>query len=50
MHTHTVPSAGVQNATCSTFSILWERAVTQQLRIGTQCQYLEIKHELAKLF
>lgn len=43
IHTHTVPSTGLQNAACSTFSILWECAVIQQFRVGAERQDLETK-------
>lgn len=43
IHTYTVPSTGLQNAACSTFSILWERAVIQQLGVGAERQDLETK-------
>ena len=42
-HTHTVPSTGLQNAACSTFSILWECVVIQQFRVRAQRQDLETK-------
>lgn len=41
IHTQTVPSTGLQNAACSTFSILWKCAVSQKFRVGTQCQDLK---------
>lgn len=45
IHTHTVPSTGLQNAACSTFSILWECAVIQQFRVGAERQDLETKRD-----
>lgn len=41
IHTHTVPSTGLQNAACSIFCILWECAVIQQFRVGAERQDLE---------
>lgn len=43
IHTHTVPSTGLQNAPCSIFCILWECAVIQQFGVGAECQDLETK-------
>lgn len=43
IHTHAVAPTGLQNAACSTFSILWECAVIQQFRVGAECQDLETK-------
>lgn len=41
--TQTVSSAGLKNVTRSTFSVLWESAVIQQFRVGTERQDLDTK-------
>lgn len=47
VHTHTVSSTGLQNAPCSTFSIFWEWAIIQQIRVGTESQDLETKRDVS---
>lgn len=43
IRTQTVSSAGLKNVTRSTFSVLWESAVIQQFRVGTERQDLDTK-------